>query len=117
MKTINNITSTILLVVMFTTSIFSKTDSLPNNVIERNKVGAQIKALFTEEAKEANMFTPSENIVVKIMLDENGKSTEVKVFCDNQTLREKIEAKFKAMTFIDFQEYSYYYFKVTINKV
>jgi hypothetical protein len=117
MKTMNQIISTVLLVVAFTTSLIAKTDSLPSNVIERNNVSAQIKTLFSNEMNGTQISNASENVVVKVMLNEFGNSIEVKVFCDNQVLREKIEAKFKTMLFKDFQEYTYYYFKVTINKV
>jgi hypothetical protein len=117
MKTMNQIISAVVLVVMFTTNLLAKTDSLPTTVVERNKVSSQIKVIFSEEVNSTEMSNKAENVVVKLMVDETGKALEVKVFCDNKELRTKIENKFKNIQFKDFQDYTYYYFKVTINKV
>jgi membrane carboxypeptidase/penicillin-binding protein PbpC len=117
MKTINKIISTALLVVVFTSNILAKTDSLPTTIVERTNVNAQIKTILTSEANNVAIASNSENVVVKMMLDENGKALELKVFCENKELKEKIENKFKNIVFKDFQDYTYYYFKVTINKI
>ncbi len=117
MKTINKIIGTVVLALIFTVNIFAKTDSLPNTVIERNHVNAQMKILITEQVNASADISNSQHIIVKMMLDENGKALEVKVFCDNIALKEKLENKFKSISFKDFQDYTYYYFKVSINKV
>ena len=45
------------------------------------------------------------------MLDETGKVFELKVFCNNNQLKEKLESKFKSVSFKDFQEFTYYTLK------
>jgi hypothetical protein len=118
MKTMNQILGTILLVTLFATSVLANKDSLPtNNTLERNQISSQIKNIVSAELKTSSSVNTPQNIIVKVMVDENGKAYEVKVFCDNAEIKEKVENKFKSLQFKDFQDYTYYYFKVTINKV
>jgi hypothetical protein len=122
MKTINKIIAAALIAVIFTsnalaTNNLANNDSLTNTVVDRYHVNAQIKSIITEEAKSAVNTSNSEQIIVKMMLDETGKVFELKVFCNNNELKEKLESKFKSVSFKDFQEFTYYYFKVSINKV
>ncbi len=122
MKTINKIIAAALIVVIFTSNALANNsltnnDSSANTVVDRYNVNAQIKSIITKEAKSTLNTSNSEQIIVKVMLDETGKVFELKVFCNNTELKEKLESKFKSVSFKDFQEFTYYYFKVSINKV